>query len=473
MNSGGFTLANTVTYNKYQYDEGGRLSGIQTPNVGFVTIGEYTWNRPASMTLPGGTRKTYAYDPLMRLKQITTIDPGGNPLLDYSYGYDKMDNIATRTTEHGAYAYDYDDLYRLTAADNPTETDEAFTYDTVGNRLTSTDTTSAWEYNQNNELGGYDDVSFEYDPNGNLIKKTVGSVVTSYVYNIENRLTEVWNGEAGTGSLIASYCYDPFGRRLWKEDSGVRTHFHYTDEGLIGEYDAAGSELRAYGYKPGSTWTTDPLFMKTAGQYYFYHNDHLGTPQKLTAVNGEVVWQAVYSSFGETTVEIETVENYLRFPGQYFDEETGLHYNWHRYYDPSIGRYLRTDPSHSIQPQGGPVPFLHPFILDNPQELNLFLYVSNNPVSWIDAWALNMVTPDGSLPGIPKHAEKHCVKCNTVALEKCLDKFVGFDPGEAPCNECLETKNRYACRLCEHDILMLTICYVTHCKIEECEKECN
>ncbi len=70
------------------------MSGIQIPNVFFVTIDEYTWNRPASMTLlPGGTRKTYAYDFLMRLKQITALDLGGNPLLDYSSGYDKIDNI--------------------------------------------------------------------------------------------------------------------------------------------------------------------------------------------------------------------------------------------------------------------------------------------------------------------------------------------------------------------------------------------
>ncbi len=144
------------------------------------------------------------------------------------------------------------------------------------------------------------------------------------MYNIENRLTEVWNGEVGTGSLIASYYYDPFGRRLWKEVGGVRTHFHYAEEGLIGEYDAVGDELRTYGYKPESTWTTDPLFMKEAGQYYFYHNDHLGTPQKLTAVNGAVVWSAVYSSFGEATVEIETVENNLRFPGKYYDSKTGF-----------------------------------------------------------------------------------------------------------------------------------------------------
>ncbi len=64
----------------------------------------------------------------------------------------------------------------------------------------------------------------------------------------------------------------------------------------------------------GSTMLLEVNFGR---MYYFYHNDHLGTPQKLTAVNGAVVWSAVYSSFGEAMVEIETVENNLRFPGQY------------------------------------------------------------------------------------------------------------------------------------------------------------
>jgi len=76
-----------------------------------------------------------------------------------------------------------------------------------------------------------------------------------------------------------------------------------------------------------------------------YHNDHLGTPQKMTASNGAVVWSAKYSSFGKAQVDPEsTVVNNLRFPGQYFDGESGLHYNWHRYYDPGTGRYLRVDP---------------------------------------------------------------------------------------------------------------------------------
>jgi len=56
-------------------------------------------------------------------------------------------------------------------------------------------------------------------------------------YNTEDRLTQVWKGNAGSGVLIASYGYDPFGRRLWKEVGGTRTYFHYSDEGLVAEMD--------------------------------------------------------------------------------------------------------------------------------------------------------------------------------------------------------------------------------------------
>ena len=71
---------------------------------------------------------------------MTAKDPGQNNLMQYQYTYDKMDNITNRNTEHGSYGYAYDDLYRLTAVDNPTLADEGFSYDAVGNRMTSTDT---------------------------------------------------------------------------------------------------------------------------------------------------------------------------------------------------------------------------------------------------------------------------------------------------------------------------------------------
>ena len=294
------------------------------------------------MTLPGGSTKEYTYDPLIRTQSITSKDPGQNPLMNYAYNYDRMDNIVSKVTEHGEYAYGYDDLYRLTGADNPTLADESFTYDAVGNRLTSSDTTGTWAYNDNNELNAHNDTSYEYDDNGNMIQKTDNGVVTNYIYNVENRLTEVRDGK---GSLIASYYYDPFGRRLWKDVGGTRTYFLYSDEGLIGEYDSTGTEIRTYGYQPDSAWTTDPLFMKVGNEYYFYENDHLGTPQRMVGVNGAVVWSAKYSSFGEAIVDLAyTITNDLRFPGQYFDEETGLHYNYHRYYDPEVGRYFSGDP---------------------------------------------------------------------------------------------------------------------------------
>jgi len=74
---------------------------------------------------------------------------------------------------------------------------------------------------------------------------------------------------------------------------------------------------------------------------YYFINDHLGTPQKIIDENNEIVWEADYKPFGETSITVNTIENNFRFPGQYYDEETCLHYNWHRYYEPGIGRYLR------------------------------------------------------------------------------------------------------------------------------------
>lgn len=108
----------------------------------------------------------------------------------------------------------------------------------------------------------------------------------------------------------------------------------------------------------------------------FIHGDHLGTPHVVMDETGTVVWNASYLPFGEATVDedpdgdLESYELSLRFPGQYKDSETGLHYNYFRDYDPSIGRYIESDP---IGLRGG---------------MNTFAYAGGNPISQFDQYGL-------------------------------------------------------------------------------------
>ncbi len=149
---------------------------------------------------------------------------------------------------------------------------------------------------------------------------------------------------------------------------GNRTYFFYSDEGLVAEFDATGAEIRNYGYEPDSLWTTNPIYQREGGTYYWYRNDHQGTPQKIVDTTGRVVWAATYDSFGNVQITTEEITNNLRFSGQYYDTETGLYYNLNRYYDPETGRYLRTDP------------------ID--EALNLYDYVLNNPTNFVDPLGL-------------------------------------------------------------------------------------
>jgi RHS repeat-associated protein len=109
----------------------------------------------------------------------------------------------------------------------------------------------------------------------------------------------------------------------------------------------------------------------------YVHPDHLGTPQRLTDRHQQIVWDAVYAPFGEVTLRTEQVMQPLRFPGQYADPETGLHPNWHRDYDPALGRYLQSDP---IGLSGG---------------INTYAYVGSNPIRYTDPTGLERWDFDG------------------------------------------------------------------------------
>ncbi|WP_158248892.1 RHS repeat-associated core domain-containing protein, partial [Pseudomonas sp. FW305-3-2-15-E-TSA4] len=117
---------------------------------------------------------------------------------------------------------------------------------------------------------------------------------------------------------------------------------------------------------------------------FYYQLDHLGTPQELTDYSGEIVWSAQYDAYGKVSAITLAGEDYLdqplRFQGQYFDAESGLHYNRHRYYDPRLGRYLTPDP---VKLAGG---------------LNQYQYVPN-PTGWVDPLGLNSNCPPPNKPG--------------------------------------------------------------------------
>ena len=210
----------------------------------------------------------------MRLKSKVVKDATQNILMNYGYEYSPSSNITKKSTDDGNYDYAYDELYRLINATNPVLEDESFVYDLLGNRLNKNAVLDG-----NNALLSNDEASFEYDLNGNLVQKTVGGDVVDLVYDVDNRLVWVVG--------VAEYGYDPFGRRLWKEVGGVRTYFAYSDEGLVGEFDESGVEIKASGWKPNSTWSTNPLFFKVSGSYFWYHNDQFGTPQKLVDGQGK------------------------------------------------------------------------------------------------------------------------------------------------------------------------------------------
>jgi RHS repeat-associated protein len=184
-----------------------------------------------------------------------------------------------------------------------------------------------------------------------------------YTYNQNNRLIEA----AENNATVGSYSYNVRGQRVIKATgSSSTTVYHYDQSGLlIAESDAAGTTIAEYLYLNGQ-----PLAKIEGGNTSYIHPDHLGTPVRMTDATGQKVWQIENRPFGDSPRITGTQDLNLRFPGQYYDQETGLHQNWHRDYQPEIGRYVEADP---IGFRGG---------------LNLFIYVQNNPTNYTDTRGL-------------------------------------------------------------------------------------
>lgn len=225
--------------------------------------------------------------------------------------------------------------------------------------------------------------SVHYDSQGRILSyANPAGVAVHFGYGANGVIDRVLDHH-GTQVLQASYRSDPFGRRISKivsQGASQTTWFIYSAQGLMAEADEAGKLTRAYGFNPVAAqqglWSTDPIWQANVinnglnganAEYHYLHTDHLGTTKE-----GTTSWKAVSEAFGAAgTLPESSIEMNLRLPGQYFDKETGNHYNFNRDYRPNLGRYVQSDP---IGLLGG---------------ANLFSYAINAPTYATDSHGLS------------------------------------------------------------------------------------
>jgi YD repeat-containing protein len=219
---------------------------------------------------------------------------------------DDLQRLLTATGAYGSISYSYD------AADNrltrnlsggPSET---FTYGTTNNRLVSAAVT------------GQPLRSFTQDSAGNITldDRGAGNTVTIAI-GADNRPQTIT--VAGTGATAVAYKHNAFGERVSRVEGAATTHFHYDRDGrLIAESDGTGAVVREY------LWLGDKPFGLVVGPagsatLYFVHADHLERVQKITDGTQAIVWDGQFTPYGRTHAITGTIQNPLRFPGQWAD----------------------------------------------------------------------------------------------------------------------------------------------------------
>jgi RHS repeat-associated protein len=355
----------------YSYDSLNRLTGLTNTNSGSFGLGYDALGRRTSLTRPNGVNTSYSYDTLSRL--LGVLHNGGALPGSASYTYDAAGNRLTKTAVQEASPnpvsvlsqYSYDPIYELTQAVVNSSVAESYSYDVVGNRLSSAGPVS-YNYNASNELTSTSAATYTYDNNGNTITKTTSAGMTSYTWDFENRLASMTL--PGTGGTV-NFKYDPFGRRVEKIAPTTGTTIYAYDGANVTAELGAGGNLLAY-YTHGAD-IDEPLGIAESGGTYYYHPDGLGSITSLTNGAGQLANSYVYDSFGNLTASTGTVTNPFQYTGREFDSETGLYYYRARYYDGVAGRFLSEDP---IQFEGGD---------------NFYAYVRNSPVMLVDPSGLS------------------------------------------------------------------------------------
>ena len=294
----------------YSYDTAGRISGISVNGTSLLGSVQYNPFGPIEgWTWGNGTTMTRSYDLDTRLVQVQSAGTS-------TYTFNDDGSIASRSddTEH--------DFSVVAGATN-------FSVGGTTNRLAST--------------SGVSTQTYSYDQAGNA---TTGTGGATFTYNGAGRLSS-----AVKSTTTAAFAVNAMGQRVSKSSSGGTTLFAYDEGGhLLGEYTQAGGLIE------DTVWLADTpvatLRSNSGGtvDIYYVHTDHLNAPRRVTRPSDNtVVWRWSSDAYGVGFVDEDPdgdgqsfVYN-VRFPGQYYDVETGLSYNTSRDYDPGSGRYIESD----------------------------------------------------------------------------------------------------------------------------------
>ena len=308
-----------------------------------------------------------------RLKSQRTVwsgtqTPRGkqNPLaggaVNRRYAYDKAGNLIQSADQRsGVLHYVYDKIGRIQEARNSqTGRSETFAFDPAHNILS--DKAAEGKGNKissGNRLKEYNGIEYTYDALGNLIYRQLPNGENQYYqYDLENQLVRAEIKKPAGNTEIWTYAYDPFGRRLskerqdklaWTSTDPKRTHFVWDGSRLLQEYTYKGS----YTYIYTDQDSYEPLAQvfhnnQDEAQYLaYFHNDQIGIPREMTDIHGNLLWYGEYTAWGRLKKDERVYKNAhqpFRLQNQYYDEETGLHYNFFRYYESDSGRFINQDP---------------------------------------------------------------------------------------------------------------------------------
>jgi RHS repeat-associated protein len=347
----------------YAYDTVNRLQTLTPPAA--ISGGSFGFSydalsRRTQMTRPNGVTTNYGYDNLSRLLSVlhqvgsTTIDGATYTLDNAGNRTSKTDLQAGVTTNYG-----YDNIYQLLSPTQGATATESYTYDPVGNRLSSLGV-SSYTNNSSNELTATSNASYGYDANGNTTSKTDSSGTTTYTWDYDNRLTSATlPGSSGT----VTFKYDPFGRRIYRSSSSGTSIYAYDGDNLIEETNATGAMVARYSQ---GLSTDEPLATLRSSATSYYEQDGLGTVTSLSNAPGALAQTYTFDSFGNQTSSSGSLTNQLRYTGHDFDTETTLYYMRARYFDPAGGRFISEDP------------------LRFPGGIDFYTYAANSPTNLND-----------------------------------------------------------------------------------------